>query len=245
MVNDIFIPFWKKKRLASGQTEDNGQDQKKILFWSRLTTLILMVCGLTSTLFMDNIKEVWLFVMECGAGLGLVLILRWYWWRINVWSEITATVVPFLVFGGISWIKFYKKMQITAVGEEAEVALAAIDQHDYLSFPGSLFITVAITTVAWLIVTFLTRPTSTQKLKEFYERVEPKGNWRGIDKNPQNKPLYQLLLGWIGGVMLIIGSLFSVGSIVLNENDNLWLYGGMIVLGLLLLRWILKKGIRV
>ena len=65
---------------------------------ARITTFIIMALGLLVTTLISTISGVWSFIIECGAGLGLVLILRWYWWRINAWSEITATISPFIAY---------------------------------------------------------------------------------------------------------------------------------------------------
>ena len=73
-------------------------DDKQLVSISRWSTIGLAISGSLISLGIESIESVWVFVLECGAGLGLVLILRWYWWRINAWAEITATIVPFLVF---------------------------------------------------------------------------------------------------------------------------------------------------
>ena len=129
---------------------------------SRFITVVLMLVGLFVTTQLESIKAVWEFIFQCGAGLGLVLILRWYWWRINVWSEIVATIVPF-------------------------IAYAILLQTD-VAFPESFLITVACTTIAWLIITFITPPTEANHLVRFYEKVQPDG-WWGNFSQKKMKPV--------------------------------------------------------
>src|SRR5690606_10064947 len=87
VVNDFYRRFLKPEA-----------SDKHLVVSSRVATLGIMGLGLFTTQIFDSISGVWLFIMECGAGLGLVLILRWFWWRINAWSEIVATGVPFVGF---------------------------------------------------------------------------------------------------------------------------------------------------
>jgi Na+/proline symporter len=164
---------------------------------SRILTLFLALLSLYITLFMDSIAGVWQFIMECGAGLGLVLILRWYWWRINAWAEITATIVPFIAY-----------------------AIA----HYYLAwaFPNSFFFTVGITTVSWILAMYMTNPEPQSTLTEFYSRVRPGGAWKPVawkipaDDNIVEGPSTPMLfLYWIGGIAIVYGALFAVGALLL------------------------------
>jgi Na+/proline symporter len=75
-----------------------GKNEKSYVAISRIMTIVFMVISVIVTMFMTSISGVWAFVIECGAGLGLILILRWFWWRINAIAEIAATVTPFVVY---------------------------------------------------------------------------------------------------------------------------------------------------
>lgn len=132
LVNDIYLRFLKP-----------GAGQKELVLSSRIATVALMIIGLGVTSRLESIAEVWKFIIECGAGLGLVLMLRWYWRRINVWSEITATVAPFIYYYIANYLLGYV-------------------------FPGSFFFTVAGTTGTWLLVTFLTPAEPAGKLSHFF-----------------------------------------------------------------------------
>lgn len=186
VVNDFYKRFVKK-----------NADEKHYVFVARITTLIMMVASVLVTLIINTISGAWQFIIEAGAGLGLVLILRWYWWRINAWSEIVAMVAPFF---GYAFIKFFTDIK----------------------FPETLFFIVGFTTVSWLIATFVTKPVDTEQLIKFYRRVHPGGiGWRKIanlvpDVKGDTHYGY-LFLDWISGVVLVYAMLFGVGKIILGE----------------------------
>jgi hypothetical protein len=157
-----------------------------------------MVLSVIVTLFMESISGVWSFVIECGAGLGLVLILRWFWWRINAVSEITATVTPFFVYA----ILYFAKIDI--------------------AFPDTLFIIVPFTTIAWIIATFLTKPSEESKLSNFYKTIRPGGpGWKQMRLNhpdvKNDKGYGYLFLNWILGIVLVYMFLFGIGKIIFAE----------------------------
>lgn len=169
--------------------------RRRSMAMSRLVTLLLAIAGLLVTSFMDSIAGVWQFIMECGAGLGLVLILRWYWWRINAWAEITATIAPFIAYA---------------------IAHYALDWV----FPNSFFFTVAFTTVSWIIVMYATQPEASSTLKVFYETVRPGGAWKPVAwktdafDGPQGPSTLMLVLQWLIGIGLVYGALFTVGALL-------------------------------
>lgn len=169
--------------------------RKRSLGMSRLATLILAILGLLITTQMDSIAGVWQFIMECGAGLGLVLILRWYWWRINAWAEIAATVAPFIGYA---------------------IAHYALDWL----FPNSFFFTVAFTTVSWILTMYMTQPEPSSTLIDFYTKVRPGGAWKPVqwktgDQQDENDPsTLQLVFYWMLGIAVVYGALFSIGYLL-------------------------------
>ena len=183
LTNDFFLLINKKKLT----------DKQKVTV-ARIITLILVVVSLWVTTRISSISDTWKFILECGAGLGLVLILRWYWWRINAWSEIAATVTPFIVY---ALMKFVYK----------------------IDFPQSFFITVGVTTIVWLAVTFLTKPTDEETLKRFYSKVRPAGAWRPVAKMaglPYKSLSSWLFLAWLSAVLMGYGILFFIGKLLLH-----------------------------
>lgn len=174
---------------------------------SRLMTIVFMFLSVIITTQMTTISGVWGFVIECGAGLGLVLILRWFWWRVNAISEIVATITPFIVYGVLYFGNFDVK------------------------FPNTLYIIVPITTIAWLITAFITKPTEESKLESFYKKVHPGGiGWKKIsDKLTEVKSdsgYYLLFINWIAGIILVYSFLFGIGKIIFGE----YIYGFLFLL---------------
>ena len=192
IVNDFYQRFIKKDK-----------DEKHYVLVSRISTIGLMIISVVVTLFINRISGAWEFIMECGAGVGLVLILRWFWWRINAWSEISAMITPFIVY-------------------------PILLQFD-VKFPDTLFIIVPITTLVWLTVTFLTKPVDEKVLFSFYEKVHPGGAfWRKIsDKLPHIKSdsgFLSMFLNWLFGVILVYSILFGTGKLIFGETGAAIMY---------------------
>ncbi|MBI4418048.1 MAG: Na+:solute symporter, partial [Ignavibacteriales bacterium] len=172
--------------------------ERHLVLVSRIVTIVVMVLSLIVTGLLETISGAWAFIIEAGAGLGLVLILRWYWWRINAWSEITAMIVPLIVF-------------------------AVLKDRTGMVFPESLFVIVASTTAAWLAVTYMTNPTSEETLTAFYRRVHPGGwGWKRIaalvPEVRSDSGYGALFLNWVAGVVLVYAMLFGIGKIILGET---------------------------
>jgi len=206
IINDLYRPFIRP-----------GADEKYYVGVSRITTVALMVLSLVVTAMLETITGAWQFILECSAGIGLVLILRWFWWRINAWSEIVALVAPFAIY---PFVKYQLQVE----------------------FPQSLLIIVAGSTVAWLAATFLTPPTSEEVLMAFYRRVHPGGIlWKPIaDKLPDVKSdtgYWGLLADWLAGVAMVMLCLFGAGKLIFGQTTTgLLLFGGAVALGVLIYR---------
>ncbi len=210
LINDFYRRFISKQKT-----------EKHYVLSSRVVTLLLMAASVIATLFIQEISGAWQFILECGAGVGLVLILRWFWWRINAWSEISAMVTPFIIYPILKSIN--------------------------VEFPFTLFIIVPATTIVWLIVTFLTKPVDESTLFIFYRRIHPGGVfWKKIsDKLPDVKNdgnFAQMFLNWICGVFLVYSLLFSTGSLILGNFTDFFIY---LVIGIISLIIIYKNLIKV
>ncbi|MCE2495645.1 MAG: Na+:solute symporter [Flavobacteriales bacterium] len=205
LVNDGF------KRFIRPQAEE-----KELVRVSRITTIVLMLIALYATTQMESISGVWSFLIECGAGLGGVLILRWYWWRINAWSEISATLTPIAAY-----------------------ALAHF-AFDWV-FPNSFFFTVGLTTVVWLVVTFVTRPESKEHLQAFVDRVRPGGWWPQAGEDQERPRMGYLFMAWIGAVVLTYSILFATGKWLLFGFDDAVVYLISAAVGFIALRFAMKK----
>lgn len=211
LINDVYKRFIKRPE----EFATTNASEKHYVVISRIITIVLMVVSLAVTTQMQTISGVWSFLIECGAGLGLVLILRWYWWRINAWSEIVATIAPFIGYA-ISRYVFH------------------------LEFPDSFFITVGFTTISWLLATYMTEPTDDEKLKSFYRRIHPGGWWEpiriatGMKKSDQQ--VGKLVVCWLSAVAMTYSILFLTGSLIFHEWMNALTYAGIALASWVLLR---------
>jgi Na+/proline symporter len=154
----------------------------------------------------DTVGAMWELLLALGSGTGLVLILRWYWWRVNAWSEISAMIASFVV-------------SMTALA----MVKARMPAGSPLIQTYTMLITVAVSTVVWLSVTFLTKPEPEAKLEAFYQRVRPGGpGWRRISDRLGygGEPIPGGSLAWtnwLAGVVAVYSSLFGIGKIVFGE----------------------------
>jgi len=147
--------------------------------------------------FLSTISGAWEFIINASAGMGLVLILRWFWWRINAWSEIAAMIAPLVIYP-IARFGFGLRSPIT------------------------LYPTVLGTTIVWLIATFLTRPTTKETLARFYERVHPGGRgWRrvaaALPHVKSDTGFGRMFVNWLCGVVLVYTALFGVGKLLFAD----------------------------
>ena len=200
--------------------------QKHYVKASRWASILIMICGLAVVPMMTSISGVWEFLMECGAGLGLVLILRWYWWRINAWSELVATIAPFI---GYVIGKFMLEPQMG---------------QGFIENKGTFIFTVGFTTVAWLVATFVTRPTDKKHLVAFHERVRPDGWWKPVAKDSREKgprTAGWLLLCWIGSVVMVYAILFAIGKAIFGWWQDALIWTAIGAAGCLILLVFLRK----
>jgi len=198
--------------------------EKQMVSVGRLSTVVLMIlAGILSLTLLDNATQAFNILLLSGAGSGAIYILRWFWWRINAWTEIVAMVVATIV--GIILVIFV---------EDSSVATATLD-----GFTMKLLIAVSCTSIAWIVTTFVTRPETQETLRSFYRLTRPGGpGWAKvireaeadgdmIDEENAGKPWempIQILLVFIGCVV-VYSSLFSIGS---------FLYGNALTGSLLL-----------
>ncbi|MDZ7797877.1 MAG: sodium:solute symporter family protein [Candidatus Marinimicrobia bacterium] len=171
---------------------------------SRLTMMIMMLISLLITRYLlTTISGAWEFIINASAGLGLVLILRWWWWRVNAWSEIAAMITPLIIY--------------------------PIARSFGLESPITLYPTIFGTTIVWIAVTFLTKPSDEKKLKAFYKKVHPGGRgWKRIaDKMPEVKSdtgFGRMFISWGAGVVLVYTFLFGLGKLFFLEWGMMALY---------------------
>ena len=212
LVNDFYRRFLRKDK-----------SDKHYVAVSRWATIALFLGSVVVTSQLSTIEQAWKFLIGLGAGTGLVYILRWYWWRINAWSEISAMVASFVMFTvvGGSFGQIMHKIGLTSSADALTPAF--VRNAGANADAVVLAVTVAVTTVAWLVATFVTKPEPAPVLEAFYKRVRPGGpGWRrvseplgyGAEQIPGGKLAW---LNWLAGVIAVYSTLFGIGKIVFGE----------------------------
>jgi SSS family solute:Na+ symporter len=201
LLNDFYRPFIRK-----------NASEKHYVAASRVLVLVVSLLGAGFSYVLGSVRMGWQLVMELSAGIGLVLLLRWYWWRVNAWSEIAAlsasaaTAIYLKIFPGNAIVK--------GLGGTLESVGFAVD-----AWGVGILLIVAVTTVTWIAVTFLTKPDDPQKLLAFYRKVRPGGFWGPIAK--LNGGAYRLnaapFVGWGLAVVMILFLLLGLGKIVFMD----------------------------
>jgi Na+/proline symporter len=223
--------------------------EKELVNVGRLSTVVLMVASATFALFLNNAKQLFDIILMFGAGTGLIFILRWFWWRINAWSEITA-----MFSSGIVSILF----NFTAVGAVLFGETNDLGEQIQGVFPGwTMFpIVVLITTVSWLAAALFTKPESDQKLRDFYTKIQPGGpGWKKVIKkaNAENISIENKKQPWtvpagilamVVGAIFVYTTMFATGNWIYGKHTlALWLSAAALISGILLwFTWRKVKG---
>jgi len=195
IVNDFYRRF-----LARERTESH------YVMVSKVATLGLMVLGAAVSYMMRTVAGGWDMVVNIGAGTGAVYLLRWYWWRINAWSEISAMATAAAV----------------SITLRFKSPFAATDPNQ---FAKNLVLTVALTTAVWLVATFVTKPEPEPKLLSFYRRVRPGvAGWKHIallapEIAPTRDGWYNLI-DWALGCLMVYMTLFGIGKLLLGSPST-------------------------
>jgi Na+/proline symporter len=183
-----------------------GLSEKHYVLAGRVTTAALMICGAAMTYALGTAKEAFDLILSIGAGTGLLYLLRWFWWRVNAWSEIAAMVGSFVVALG-----FF-------LARKSGVDVSATT---------SLLATVVVTTVVWIATALLTPPVDEATLVSFVKLVKPAGpGWKtiralaGDSASPDSLP--QALLGWVLGCAFVYAALFGTGSFLYDRMPQFW-----------------------
>jgi len=195
-----------------------------------MVTILLLLCASGMVYLLDTAKSAFDVMLQVGAGTGLLYLVRWFWWRVNAWSEVVAMISSFAI--SIALLVLHK---------------GGID----IGTHWALMITVGVTTVCWVLTTFLGPETDRKTLIEFYKKVRPFGpGWSCIREEAgislqeaqathQNIPLG--LMGWVAGCTAIWSSLFTVGNFLYGRtNYALMLLGVFLASGLVLL-WVINR----
>lgn len=205
------------------------KNERHYVIISQLVTMLLMIVSLLVTLQLETIGGAWKFLLVIGAGTGPVLLLRWFWWRMNGWSEVsamvTATIVSIFLQVFLKW-----------------------NSDDPKQFAYLMLTTVGITTAAWLAVTLMTAPEPQEKLIAFYRKVRPEGpGWRRVAREAglaEDKTMGGLAVqfaNWILGCILIYASLFGIGALIFKDWVPGVIYTLVAVVAGALISWNLSR----
>jgi len=214
LVNDLYRRFMK-----------TDATERHYVIAARIATAFTLALSLVVTMFMDQISHAWEFLMMLGAGTGLVYILRWYWWRVNAWSEVSAMGAAL----------------VTSL-----TLRAFVDSSTPTGFALNLIITTSVTTLVWVVVTLLTPPEPHDTLLGFYARVRPAGpGWRAYAKEtglaaPRGE-IARNTIAWIAGVALVYSIMFATGGVIFHETAKVALFGSVLLISAIVLWAVLRR----
>jgi Na+/proline symporter len=190
LINDVYRRFWRP-----------GAEARHYAKAGRLATLGIMLVAGIITYYLKSVEGAWKFLLAIGAGTGLVYLLRWYWWRINAWSEVAAMTSAL----GLSlWLQFGLGLNV----------------DDPRGFAWLMLLTSTGTTAVWVAVTYLTPSEPLDHLERFCAKVRPGGaGWRRIaGPTPADQgPGLRALLHWGLGCVVVYLGLFGIGSLLLGR----------------------------
>ncbi len=196
IVNDVYQRFYKPEA-----------SQQELVMVGRISTVIMMIFAAIFALYLESAADAFGIIVLMGAGTGLLFILRWFWWRINAFSEIAAMVISFIV----AFLFKYGPLK------------GSLQSYQ------ELLVSVAVTTIGWILVTYMTRPTDRSTLIKFYQFIKPHSNgWQpviaeGVASNQIKSSeittgqLPNELLKMFAGIFLVYGILFTTGFVLYGD----------------------------
>jgi Na+/proline symporter len=183
---------------------DPGASERHLVWLSRLMTAVLMMVSGSMVFLLSTAGEAFQLLLSIGAGTGLIYLLRWFWWRINAWSEIAAMASSFTI---------------------ACAFFVARKSGLEMSSHAALVWSVILTTVVWVAVTYMTKPTDLETLRRFYRTVRPAGRgWQKIVGTEQlegpRDSLSLAVLGWVCGCTFVYSALFGTGALLYGHPQQ-------------------------
>ncbi|MDO8899568.1 MAG: hypothetical protein Q7V19_18090, partial [Bacteroidales bacterium] len=217
IVNDFYVRFLNPEAT-----------QKQQVVAGRITTVVLMFFAILFALVLENALQAFNILLQIGAGTGMIYILRWFWWRINAFTELAGMVVSFVV------------------------AIAFVVMKKFYGYDPSetfkIVTGVGITTIAWLTVTFLTKPADDKTLRSFYQRIRPGGpGWKKVVDRASAEGIHLQkaedlkwdvptgILCMVFGVTAIYSTLFAIGEWLYGNLNLTLVFGSIAIVSLLLL----------
>ncbi len=205
LVEDFYRRFLKK-----------GASESHYVNVSRLATIFLVVAAAWVSMQLQSVSEGWKIVLELGAGTGGVYLLRWYWWRVNAWSEISAMAAALAT----SLALHSHTLWMSLAGRPVP-----FQGSDPVVFAKTTLCTTGVTTLVWLAVTLLTPAEPAQTLVDFYRRVRPDvRGWAPIARvsglQEITRDLGTNLSSWLIGCVFVYAALFSIGQFCFGRTAS-------------------------
>lgn len=221
LTNDFYKAILKKKA-----------SEKELVVVGRVSTIILMILAVWVALELTNAKQLFDIIIMFGAGTGLIFLLRWFWWRINAWSEIAAMISSGIISIGFTFWGWYPD-----------------SFAGWAKFP----MVVLITTIIWVTTMLLTKPDSAKNLRSFYKKIQPGGpGWQKIISEAKSDGVEiqdsteewnvpQGILAMLLGTILIYSCLFATGNWIYGEYVTAAILTGVAVIAAYILKGVWQK----
>jgi Na+/proline symporter len=228
LVNDLYLPLARRRRDHAGpgaERKANADREDKNLVWiARAAVLLVAAIGCCVSWLLVSVGEGWTVVMELTAGTGLVLILRWLWWRVNAWSEIAAIAASAACFVGLRAGGLFESLG----GDLRDKA--------------RMLVMVGVATLAWILVTLGTRPVAADKLAAFYRDIRPGGWWGPVAAATGIAPasLRRDVRLWLVSMLMVFSALFAVGAALFQQLGQAAVWAGTCAVCV----WVLARGMR-
>lgn len=215
IVNDVYKRFLNK-----------DASEKQMVFVGRISTVVLMIFSAFVALFIESASEAFGYIIMLGAGTGLIFILRWFWWRINAYSEIAAMIISLVI----------------ALAFKLVVPEGTLASHWQLVF------SVVVTTIGWVLITYLTPAVEEGRLIDFYKKIRPHNmGWKPVLNSARAKGLIsettiptgqfaKELASMFAGIFMVYGALFATGYFLYGNTINA-LIGFTIVVLMAMVLW--------
>ena len=212
--------------------KSDGSERHYVRVSQVVTVLLVIATGYVSGQ-LASIRSGWQVVLQVGAGTGSVYLLRWYWWRINAWSEITAMTVALLSTVAIHWDSLWQVFLNRAEPFSGSANVV---------FAKTILTTTLLTSIAWILVTLWTKPEPESVLVSFYRKVRPQiTGWQRVavlaPDVPQTRDLGRNLWCWVLGCVMIYAVLFGMGKLLLEH----WEAGGVLMLIAVVSAWLMWR----
>lgn len=220
LVNDFYSRF----------INPNASEKKKVLV-GRMWTIALIVLSIILALYLESALQVFQYMLLIGAGTGLIYLLRWFWWRINAWSEISA-MIGAMVFSLI--VIIVEKTSLVYLNDQTVLLYGFEMQKGFWDTMKFVFV-VVFNSILWITVTLHTKPTEEKVLLNFYKKIRPGGpGWKKITKRHSEIEKNRMTKDWNVPAGLLCMSISCIGILSMLFSMGYLIYGNYLGFAILL-----------